>query len=256
MAERELNILLTNDDGVNAEGLICLQRELRTLGKVITVAPHQEKSGASHSISLNQAFQIAEISENRYALKGSPADCVMFAIKKMLESPPDLVVSGINHGANLGDDVVYSGTVAGAREGALSGILSFAISQTGLPSDETLNRAACFSTKLISRIISYQPPAGSLFNINIPDSNPSSFRFTKQSSKKFKGNIEEFIERGQGRVYRVVRGEEEWTPEPNTDLEAIGEGVVSVTPLQFDQTDYRTAEYLIRKHLKKEPPRK
>lgn len=256
MAERELNILLTNDDGVNSEGLLCLQRELRTLGKVITVAPHQEKSGASHSISLNQTYQIAELSEDRFALKGSPVDCVMFAIKKMMDNPPDLVVSGINHGANLGDDVVYSGTVAAAREGALNGILSFAISLTGMPTTEALNQAACFSCKLIPRIISYQPQPGSLFNVNIPDSNPSSFRFTRQSSKQFKGHIEEFIERGQGRVYRVVRGEEEWNPEPNSDVEAIGEGVVSVTPLQFDQTDYKAAEYLIRRHLKKERPRK
>ena len=101
MADNELNILLTNDDGVNADGLLYLQEELQKLGRVTVVAPHRQKSGASHSISLNQSFQIAEIARNRFALKGTPADCVMFALKKMMETPPDLVISGLNHGPNM-----------------------------------------------------------------------------------------------------------------------------------------------------------
>ncbi len=256
MADSKLNILLTNDDGVSAEGLTCLQEEMLKLGRVTVVAPHQEKSASSHSISMNQTFQIAELEENRFALKGTPADCVMFAIKRMMENPPDLVVSGINHGGNLGDDVIYSGTVGGAREGSLNGILSFAVSLAGAPNQESLRYAADFTRKLIMRIRSYDPHPGSLFNVNIPDGFPTGFRFTSQSSKQFEGNIEELIERGQGRVYRVVRGPEDWKPEPNTDLAAISEGLVSVTPLHFDQTDYGEIEYLIRKSLKKESPGK
>ena len=256
MADNRLNILLTNDDGVNADGLLYLQEELQKLGRVTVVAPHSEKSGASHSISLNQTFQIAELDTNRFALRGTPADCVMFAIKKMMDSLPDIVVSGINHGPNMGDDIIYSGTVAGAREGALNGILSFAFSIAGETGDDTFRYAAGFARKLITRIQSYELPPGSLFNVNIPGGSPTRFRFTCQGTKRFEGNIEEFIERGQGRVYRVTRGESDWKPEPDTDLAAVSEGIVSVTPLHCDQTDYRQTEFLIRKNLQKEPPLK
>lgn len=256
MAANELNILLTNDDGVNAEGLHYLEEELQKLGKVTVVAPHKQKSGSSHSISLNQSFQIAEIAKNRFALKGTPADCVMFALKRMMDTPPDLVISGINNGPNMGDDIIYSGTVAGAREGSLNGILSFAFSMAGEISEKTFCDAAQFARKLITRIQSFEPSPGSLFNVNIPDGSPSRFRFTCQGTKRFEGNIEEFIERGQGRVYQVTRGEYEWKPEPDTDLAAVSEGIVSVTPLHCDQTDYRQTENLIRKNLQKDPPRK
>jgi len=256
MAENERTILLTNDDGINAEGLAYLEKELAKLGRVTVVAPHQEKSASSHSISLNQTFQIAELGENRFALKGTPADCVMFAIKKLLETPPDLVVSGINHGANLGDDIIYSGTVAAAREGALNGILSFAFSLTGGHDDTSFSHAAAFAGKLIPTITALEPRAGSLFNVNIPQGFPTQFRFTCQSSKQFEGTIEEFLERGRGRVYRVVRGQADWQPEPNSDLAAISEGIVSVTPLHCDQTDYSDVDYLIRKNLQKGASRK
>jgi 5'/3'-nucleotidase len=256
MTDNGLNILLTNDDGVNADGLLYLQEELQKLGSVLVVAPHSQKSASSHSISLNQSFQIAELDENRFALKGTPADCVMFAIKKMMETPPDIVVSGINSGPNLGDDIIYSGTVAGAREGSLNGILSFAFSLVSGNSDDTLRHAADFARKLISRILSFEPHPGSLFNVNIPEGAPDKFRFTCQGTKRFEGNIEEFIERGQGRVYRVTRGEVQWDIEPNTDVEAVNEKIVSVTPLHSDQTDYRETEYLIKKNLKKESPSK
>ena len=256
MTDNRLKILLTNDDGVNADGLLYLQEELKKLGSVIVVAPHSQKSASSHSISLNQSFQIAELDENRFALKGTPADCVMFAIKKMMETPPDIVVSGINCGPNLGDDIIYSGTVAGAREGSLNGILSFAFSLVSGNDDDTLRHAADFARKLISRIQSFEPHPGSLFNVNIPGGSPDKFRFTCQGTKRFEGNIEEFIERGQGRVYRVTRGEVQWENEPNTDMAAVNEGIVSVTPLHSDQTDYRETEYLIKKNLKKESPSK
>ena len=256
MAENGLNILLTNDDGINSEGLLFLEEELHKLGKVTVVAPHKEKSGASHSISLNQTYQIAELYHNRFALKGTPADCVMFAIKKLMEKPPDLVVSGINHGPNLGDDIVYSGTVAGAREGALNGIISFAFSVTAIFDEETFTHAARFARNLIPRIMSCDLRPGSLFNVNIPPGKPSSFRFTCQGSKQFEGTIEEFVERGKGRVYRVVRGDSDWTPEPESDLAAISQGVVSVTPLHCDQTDYKETERLIKIHLKKDSSRK
>jgi len=251
-----LKILLTNDDGVNSEGLLFLEEELHKLGKVTVVAPHKERSGASHSISLNQTFQIAELYHHRFALKGTPADCVMFAVKKLLEEPPDLVVSGINHGPNMGDDILYSGTVAGAREGALNGITSFAFSVTSLFDDETLGYAARFARDLIPRIMSLDLRPGSLFNVNIPPGEPASFRFTCQGSKQFEGTIEEFVERGKGRVYRVVRGDSDWKPEPQSDLAAISQGVVSVTPLHCDQTDYKETERLIKKYLKKDSSRK
>ncbi len=256
MAKNGLKILLTNDDGVNAEGILFLEEELHKLGRVTVVAPHKEKSGASHSISLNQTFQIAELYHNRFALKGTPADCVMFAIKRLMEEPPDLVISGINHGPNLGNDILYSGTVAGAREGSLNGILSFAFSITSGYDDEAFTSAARFARDLIPRIMSYEPRPGSLFNVNIPGGNPTRFRFTCQGTKQFEGNIEEFVERGKGRVYRVVRGESDWHPEPESDLAAISEGIVSVTPLHCDQTDYKETERLIKKHLKKDSSRK
>lgn len=252
MSEKDLNILITNDDGINAEGLRYLEEEMRGLGKVTVVAPHRERSASSHSISLNQTFQIAEVGEDRFALKGTPADCVMFAIKKMLPKPPDLVLSGINPGGNLGEDVIYSGTVAGAREGSMNGITSFAISLLGAPEEKNFRHAAVFTRKLVLNIKELNPAPGSLFNVNIPESLPTSFRFTSQSFKRFEGSIEEFIERGMGRVYRVTRGTSDWKPEPESDLAAVSEGVVSVTPLHCDQTDYRTAKSLIKKALRKE----
>lgn len=236
MQNRDRLVLLTNDDGVRAEGLLALKRELSGWGRVVVVAPSEERSAVSQGLTIHRPLRVFEVSESHYSLTGTPADCVIFALRKMLPRFPDLVVSGINHGPNLGDDIIYSGTVAGAREAAIHQIPALAASAVGSRGNFTFSQAAVFVRRLIDELFPF--PKGTFLNVNIPDGDPVAYRFTRQGSKAAEGAIEEKRDPRGRTYYWIARDESEWLIEAETDHEAIRAGEVSVTPLQRDQTDY------------------
>ncbi len=238
-------ILLTNDDGVGAPGLAALEASLRQVSRVVVVAPSEEKSGVSHALTIHQPIRILEKGPDRFAVTGTPADCVIFACTKILSVPPNLVISGINNGPNLGDDVHYSGTVAGAREAALRQIPAIAVSLASRFDATDFGPAAEFVRVLVEQLSLEVMPAGTYWNINVPEGEIKGYRFTRQGSRLVFAAIEEKRDPRGRPYYWIGRDDSEGLPEPDTDYEAIKDQVVSITPLQPDHTDYRVlSDYL------------
>ena len=232
-------ILLTNDDGIEAAGLTALRQELASLGRVVTVAPAAEMSASSHSLTIRDPVRILEQGRDLFAVTATPVDCVIMAVKMVLvEQRPDLVVSGINHGPNLGDDILYSGTVAAAREAALNGIPALAISALN-PAKNSLVVGARWVRDLLPALHLDSLPPGTFFNLNLPHGKPIGYRFTRQGSKRISSAVEAKLD-PRGRAYYWIREEKNpWPLEDDTDYAAVQSGYLSVTPLQRDQTDYR-----------------
>jgi 5'-nucleotidase len=235
-----MKILLTNDDGTDAPGLLAVKKELENLGDVVVVAPYEERSGVSHGVTIHYPIRVIEVGRDHYALTGTPADCVIFAVRKLLPELPDLVVSGINRGANLGDDILYSGTVAGAREAALQRVPALAVSLVTHKEDPDFGPAAAFTCRLIRTVFPDMIPPGGFLNINIPTGQPTEYRFTRQGSKMTASSIEEKSDPRGRKYFWIGRDESEWLIEADTDYQAIRDEVVSITPLHRDQTDYRS----------------
>jgi 5'-nucleotidase len=240
-----VHILLTNDDGVYAPGLKALRKELQKLGTVTVVAPATEQSAAGHSITLLTPLIVQEVrdDDNRpmgWAVEGRPADCVKLALLELLAEPPDLIVSGLNAGSNAGINVLYSGTVAAAIEGAFFRCTSVAVSlQYHKPKPLDFGLGAELARSIIEKILSQRPPVGSLFNVNIPNLEQGPVRGVRVAPQNVAPYRENYDRRTdpRGRVYF-------WTtpefgcpnPHPDTDVTALEEGYVTVTPLQFDLT--------------------
>ncbi|MBU4305324.1 MAG: 5'/3'-nucleotidase SurE [Candidatus Omnitrophica bacterium] len=245
-----MHILLTNDDGINAEGLYELYRRLHKKFKVTVCAPEAEQSAIGHAITLNKPLRVKEIYKSKkfygYAVDGTPADCVKIAIRCILKEKPQMVISGINHGPNLGSDVMYSGTVSAATEGTILGIPSLAFS---LATYENYNFrfAAEFATLLATKIKKTGLPDGVLLNVNVPSVAADRVRgvmITKQGRSFYK---ESFLRRvdPRGRKYYWLTGKVKWLKKPkDSDIKAVEERYISVTPLQFDLTDYRYVDIL------------
>lgn len=239
-------ILVTNDDGVRAEGITSLAKALRKLGRVVIAAPDGQRSAASHSITLHRPLRIDRLEDDVYSVDGTPTDCVMMAVNEILKFKPDIVVSGINHGPNLGDDVHYSGTVSAAFEGGIIGIPSIAISQVG-GKFSYINDAAKFSAKFAAKVLKEGLSRGIILNINYPDiisSKIKGFRFTKQGKRDY-GNI--VIEKldPKGRKYYWIGGDETGFEDiEGSDCNAVREGWISITPLRVNLTDADSLEHL------------
>lgn len=236
MKNQDRLVLLTNDDGVRAEGLLALKEALAGWGRVFVVAPAEENSAVSQGLTIHRPLRTFNVAEDHYALTGTPADCVIFALRKLLPRMPDLVVSGVNHGPNLGDDIIYSGTVAGAREAAIHRIPAVAASSLNGHREFNFGPGAGFVRRIVDELFPF--PEGTFLNVNIPEGDPVSYRFTRQGSKAAEGSIEEKRDPRGRRYYWIARDESEWMVEADTDYEAIRAGEVSVTPLQRDQTNY------------------
>lgn len=245
-------ILVSNDDGIAAEGLNALAGALETVGEVTVVAPEREQSAASHSLTLHKPLRVYEAGPRRFAVSGTPTDCVNMAVHKLMPEPPHVVVSGINRGANLGDDVTYSGTVSAAMEGTLLGLPSVAISQLFWePAD--FAAAADFAACLVRALLE-GPAAGrglppdTLLNVNVPDlpaDRIQGARWTVQGKRRF--TKEQVVEKTdpRGRKYYWVGGSEiEWEGDPRSDHTAVVEGYISVTPVHLDLTSHRALEAL------------
>ncbi len=235
-------ILVTNDDGVYSEGLRLLARALSRLGEVVVVAPDREQSATGHSLTLTRPLRMQKLEPDWYAVDGTPTDCVNLAVLWLLkERRPDLIVSGINFGLNVGDDVTYSGTVAATFEGSLLHIPSVAFSQEvaeGISFERSATLAARFVESLFGEP---ELPPDLLLNVNFPAGLAKGVVFTRLGKRVYQQSVIEKVD-PRGRTYFWIAGNPEWREDRGTDHEAVQNGFVSVTPLHLDLTDYRGLE--------------
>ncbi|MGZ8847381.1 MAG: 5'/3'-nucleotidase SurE [Pyrinomonadaceae bacterium] len=232
-------ILVTNDDGIHSEGLQILERTLLEVGDVFVVAPAAEMSGASHSLTLSRPLRIRQIDNRHWTVDGTPTDCVTLALHQILKEDelPDVCVSGINHGGNLGDDATYSGTVAGALEATILGVPGLAISLVARD-HFNFSDAARFALVAVRKILSEGLPEGTLLNMNVPQGEIKGVKVTRQGIKNARPVITEHID-PRGKPYFWI-GEQYFrsNAEDGTDYRAIEQGYVSITPLKSDMTDH------------------
>jgi 5'-nucleotidase len=241
-----MKILLSNDDGYHAEGLAALASAVGALAETVIVAPDRNQSGASHSLTLDAPLRVGTTPEGVYFVSGTPTDCVHLAITGLLDEEPDMVVAGINHGSNLGDDVLYSGTVAAAIEGRFLGLPAIAVSLTG-DDPQHFSTAAQAACSLIERLWNHPLPADTILNVNVPDVPHSELRGYQATRLGFRHRSEAMVKavdpKGQP-IYWVGPAGSGQDAGPGTDFHAIGEGFVSVTPIQVDLTRYDAIETL------------
>lgn len=250
-----MHILLTNDDGVYAPGLRALRKELQQLGNVTVVAPATEQSAAGHSITLLTPLIVQAVldEENQplgWAVEGRPADCVKLALLELLPQQPDLIVSGLNAGSNAGINVLYSGTVAAAIEGAFFRRTSIAVSlEYTKPAPLDFTRAAILARQVIEQILARQPAPGTLVNVNIPDLEKGPVRGVRVVPQNVATYVEDFDRRvdPRGRVYFWFgNGHRCPEPHPDSDVTALEDGYITVTPLQFNLTHTTALEEMSR----------
>jgi 5'-nucleotidase len=246
-----MRILLTNDDGIYAPGLRALRSELLKLGTVTVVAPATEQSAAGHSVTLLTPLLVNEVYEDDgktlvgWAVEGRPADCVKLALLELLPAPPDVIVSGLNAGSNAGINVLYSGTVAAAIEGAFYRHTAIAVSLEYDKKIYDFSTAARYARQVIEQILGHNPPKGSLFNVNLPVLERGPIRGVKVRPQNVSPYVEQFDRRvnPRGRMYFWSSPEFSCPqPHPDTDVTALDESYITVTPLQFDLTDHARLE--------------
>ena len=235
-------ILLTNDDGISAAGLSALQTAVADLGEVWIIAPHVERSACGRAVTLDRPLRVRELAPRRLAVDGTPADCVLLAFRTLLQSPPDLVMAGINHGYNVGEDLDYSGTVAAAAEAALQGAgSSVAISVKADSDVATIERAAGFARKLAVRLLERRLPPYTYLNVNMPTeaaeaAEPSDrLRWTCQGNPLAPGEVETGIDPRGKPYYWIASRPEEASPPPDTDRGALEDGCISISLLTLDR---------------------
>ena len=248
-----MRILISNDDGVHAEGLALLERIAREFSDdIFIVAPEYDQSGVAHSLSLSDPLRIREISPRHFAVKGTPTDCVIVAVRKLMDRPPDLVLSGVNKGQNVAEDVTYSGTIAAAMEGALLGIPSIALSQAynffGEPQGFPWDCAEAHAVSVLRRLLAAGVPQNVLMNVNFP---PCSAAEVAGVAITVQGRrspdlmyVEDRLD-GRGNPYHwIAFRRADFTPGAGTDIEALEQKLISITPLKLDLTDHPTVTTL------------
>lgn len=238
-------ILVTNDDGIHATGIEVLTAVAGRLGDVRVVAPDRQQSASSHSLTLHRPLRVTEVGSGRHVIDGTPTDCVLLAVNTLLEAEPEFVVSGVNHGPNMGEDVLYSGTVAAAMEGTILGIPSIAVSFVGSEYSD-LGRWEDFLTGLIGGLVGRDDfPDETFFNINLPDRDPSELagvRVTSLGRRVYSDSLSR-AEDPHGRdYYWIGGGESHWSGGEDSDFRAVRAGYASVTPLHLDLTNHRLLE--------------
>lgn len=243
-----MRILLTNDDGITSRGLFAAKRALDALGEVSVIAPDSNRSAVGRGITIDRSLTVTEVAlrdgSTGYATDGTPVDCVRFADLGLVGQRPDLIVSGINYGVNLGDDVTYSGTVAAAFEGIVLGIPGIAVSQQALEAAIDFRRrerydfapAAAFLTRLVSLVAEHGLPAGTILNVNVPPPPVAGVDVTRLGRRIYRDRLE--LERREGgrRVYRIYGDDPSYHDAPGTDFNAIAAGRIAVTPVHLDLT--------------------
>lgn len=244
-------ILVSNDDGFDAPGLVALVGAMEPLGDVVVVAPDRERSGAGHALTLTRPLRVCEVAPRRYRIDGTPTDCVHLGVFALTDGRlPELVVSGINRGLNVGDDVTYSGTVAAALEGTLLHVPSLAFScQTDDEGRVDFDAAARWARRLAARTLERGLPPGVLLNVNVPAGVPRGVRLTRQGTRHYRATAEERLDPSGRPYYWIAAADTTPADEPDGDHQAIREGVISVTPLHanmtHDPTLRRLAEWVL-----------
>ncbi len=235
-----MRILISNDDGIRAAGIRALEAALQPLGDIWVVAPDREQSAASHSLSLYRPLRVEQLDDRHFAVDGTPTDAVNLAINGIMKTKPDLVVSGINHGGNLGDDITYSGTVSAAMEGTLLGVPSIAMSLVTREGGD-FSLAAEFAARLAVAIAGGGLPRDTLLNVNVPARPAAELRgyvVTRQGKRRYGDAIVEHLD-PRGRKYYWIGGDDlGFVPGEGTDCTAVAEGYISITPLHLDLTNH------------------
>jgi 5'-nucleotidase len=229
-------ILVTNDDGGRSEGIHALADALRSLGDVTIVAPHTEESAIGHALTLRRPLRMEQVGDGVFEVDGTPTDCVNIALTQIYPALPDLVISGINKGYNLGDDVTYSGTVAGAMEGALLGVASIAVSLERTLGVYDFGPAARFAASLAESVLARGVPSRVFLNVNVPSGSPKGVRVTVQAKRNHVTVVNERVDPRSRPYYWIEEGENDWEPHDQSDYQAVKDGFISVTPLQPDLT--------------------
>lgn len=248
-------ILLSNDDGIHADGLRALIARMRTLGDVWVVAPDRERSATSHALSLHKPLRLRQLAEQEFCVDGTPTDCVYLGVHHLLPRMPDLVISGINHGLNLGSDVLYSGTISAAMEGAMLGCRAMAISlcladHHGERDQDAMHfdTAAHVAERVLQQVGPNNVPAGVLLNVNVPNVAFDAIHGMRVTRLGYSDWAHKVIRREdpRGRAYYWIGGERRTSVvhASGSDFEAIEAGYVSVTPVHFDLTDTRSLDLL------------
>lgn len=237
-----MKILLSNDDGILAKGLSVLERACEPLGELYVVAPDREQSATSHSLTLHHPLRPVQLGERRWQVDGTPTDCVMLACEALLNVRPDFVISGINHGPNMGEDVLYSGTVAAAMEGLALGIPSIAVSFAGsvLRADALLETQVDMLSALLKHLINLPAfPAHTLLNVNLPNvasDQVKGSRLTRLGRRVFSDSIARMKDPWGRDILWIGGGSVEWSGPDDSDFRAVHDGYISVTPLHLDLT--------------------
>ncbi|HUF03689.1 MAG TPA: 5'/3'-nucleotidase SurE [Aridibacter sp.] len=236
---RRPRILITNDDGYHSEGIIKLEVALSDIGDVFVVAPESEMSGASHSLTLARPLRIRQVDKSHWTVDGTPTDCVTLALNQILSENqrPDICATGINPGANMGDDATYSGTIAGALEATILGVPGLAFSLVAY-SDHDYTESAKVAQAMTRKALDVGLPKGTLLNVNIPKGIPKGVKITKQGFKNARPVITEHIDPRGKAYYWIGEIRNGFLAEGGTDFEAIEEGFVSVTPMRSDLTNH------------------
>lgn len=241
-------ILVTNDDGISSAGIKTLAKSLRTIGDVFMVAPDSEQSAVAHALTLHRPLKFERTGPGTYSVNGTPTDCVILGVNKLLPAKPDIIVSGINNGGNLGDDITYSGTVAAAMEGTLLGVPSIAVSLvTGNHSGHGFRRgvarslaaASGFARELAVKVLDRGLPNDTLLNVNVPDIKKiEGAKITKQGKMVYDNGIQELKDPRGRKCYWIGGGVPKWETGEDTDFHAVNTGYISVTPVHLDLTNY------------------
>lgn len=240
-----MRILITNDDGIDAAGLQFLVEAASPLGEITVVAPDREQSATSHSLTLHHPIRPIPRGERRFQVDGTPTDCVMLAVEALMPERPDFILSGINHGQNMGEDVLYSGTVAAAMEGLSLGIPSLAFSYAGgdLRTDVSLVKEQIGALRsLLEQALALAPfPADTLLNVNLPPlrgDDIKGIRMTRLGRRVYSDSLKPMQDPWGRQIYWIGGGSIAWTGEPDSDFRAVQEGYISVTPLHLDLTHH------------------
>lgn len=242
-----MHIMVTNDDGIHAAGIKALAAALRELGNVTVVAPDRERSAAGHSLTLHSPLRVVELRDGFFAVDGTPTDCVNMGIHSLLPFRPDLVISGINHGSNLGDDITYSGTVAAAIEATLMGIPAIAVSLATFERNGHFPAAAQVALRVARQVIEKGLPQDTFLNVNVPNCPEEEMNpplVTRQGKRSFVGKIIDKTDPRGRKYYWIGSGEADFNDYEGTDFHAINRKHVSITPLHLDLTNYESMKII------------
>ena len=242
-----MKILLTNDDGVHAPGLAALMKRVAEMAEVVVVAPDREQSAVGHALTLHHPLRAARIGENVYSVDGTPTDCVNLGIHSLLSFRPDLVISGVNRGGNVCDDVTYSGTIAAALEATLMGIPAIAVSLVTHGEGEHFDVAAACAARLAQTVLEKGLPTDTFLNVNVPDLPAELVKvplITSQGKRNYRGTIVDQVDPRGRSYYWIGTADLSFQDIPGSDYHAVSRGHVSITPLHIDLTNYASIETL------------